>query len=145
MTLHIAAISEQPLDVPAHVAAVENATAGAVVTFVGTVRNHDNEMDGEVVRLDYSAHPDAEAFLRRVTEEALTRLDPEGEAHVAVTHRVGSLSVGDVAIVCAVATAHRGLAFDICEGIVDDIKHQVPIWKHQHTADGASAWSGINC
>ena len=145
MTLHIAAISDQPLDVSAHTAAVHNDRAGAVATFVGTVRNHDEEMTGEVVRLDYSAHPDAEKFLRDVTERTIARFDPDGDAHVAVTHRVGSLGVGEAAIVCAVATAHRGLAFDICEGVVDAIKHEVPIWKHQHTADGASAWSRMSC
>lgn len=143
MPLHIAEISDEPLDIAAHYIAVENAAAGAVTAFIGTVRNHDPEMDGEVVWLDYTCHPQAEQQLRQVTEAVLTRLDPDGQAHVAVTHRVGSLAVGDVAIVAAVATPHRKLAFEVCEAVVEDIKHQVPIWKHQHTADGAARWSGI--
>lgn len=143
MPLVLKAIQDTPLDIQAHIDAAQNERAGAVATFVGVVRNHDPEMDGEVVQLDYSAHPQAEEFLESVVNDVLAQYDPSGEARVAVSHRIGSLRVGDLAIVAAVATAHRAAAFDLCERIVEDIKHKVPVWKHQHTADGSSAWSGI--
>ena len=98
------------MDLAAHVAAVSVPAAGAVATFVGLVRDHDPSVAGEVVALDYSAHPDAEAVLLRIAEAAAAA---DGVLGVAVSHRVGHLAVGEAAIVAAVATAHRALAFDV--------------------------------
>ena len=144
MRLLQATISEEPLDVAAHLQLVENARAGAIALFVGTVRDHDPDMAQRIVRLDYSAHPDAQRFLHEVTERVLDELDAQGEAQVAISHRVGSLAVGEAAIVVAVATAHRKEAFALCEAIVEAVKHEVPIWKHQFGADGADVWSGLS-
>jgi molybdopterin synthase catalytic subunit len=134
----IAAVTDQPLDVAAHEAAVAHAAAGATVVFQGVVRDHDH---GRGVRtLDYEGHPDAEHVIRAVAAEIAD--DPEVLA-VAVSHRVGHLVVGDVAIVAAVSTAHRGEAFALCGRLVDEAKARLPIWKRQVFDDGTDEW--VNC
>lgn len=136
----LATLSADPLDVATHLAAVASPHAGAVATFVGTVRDHDPEATGEVVTLEYSAHPDAEAVLRRVAEELAAG---DGVLGLAVSHRVGSLGVGDVAIVAAVSTAHRALAFEVCRALVERVKAELPVWKKQVVADGTHTWVGL--
>jgi molybdopterin synthase catalytic subunit len=108
-----------------------------VVVFTGVVRNHDGGQS--VSALEYQSHPDAERFLRTVCEEvaASTGLP------VAAVHRVGSLTVGDLAVVAAVAAPHRAQAFAAGAELVERIKHEVPIWKRQKFADGASEWVGL--
>jgi molybdopterin synthase catalytic subunit len=130
----LASISEQPLN-PAEVeAAVTGPEHGAVVVFTGTVRNHDG---GQAVSaLEYSAHPEAERFLRKCCAEAAAA----SGLPVAAVHRIGPLTVGDLAIVVAVAAPHRAEAFGTCAELVDRIKHEVPIWKRQLFADGLSEW-----
>ncbi|MFE7798064.1 molybdenum cofactor biosynthesis protein MoaE [Nocardia sp. NPDC057440] len=132
--VRLAAISDQPLD-PAEVeAAVTGPEHGAVVVFTGKVRNHDG---GQAVSaLEYSAHPDAERFLRN----CCTELAASSGLPVAAVHRIGALTVGDRAIVVAVAAPHRAEAFAACAELVDRIKHEVPIWKRQLFADGLSEW-----
>ncbi|WP_281711163.1 molybdenum cofactor biosynthesis protein MoaE [Dermacoccus nishinomiyaensis] len=143
MPVLLAAVTDSPLDVDAHTRAVDDARQGACVTFVGTVRNHDPEADGEVVALDYTAHPSAAATLREVAEAVVTQLDPDGETRVAVSHRIGRVAVGESAIVAAVSSPHRALAFTVCGELVDRIKHDVPLWKQQHLRDGSAVWSGL--
>lgn len=132
----LAAISDAPLDAPAVTALVEDAAAGAVVTFVGTVRDHDGGR--AVVRLEYSAHPEA----GRVIAEVCAEVAHAHDVRIAAVHRVGSLAIGDVAIVCAVSSAHRAAAFAACALLVDELKARLPIWKEQHFADGTSEWVG---
>ena len=110
---------------------------GALVTFRGIVRNHDHEL--AVTALDYQAHPDAAGFLEACCREIASQFG----LRVAVAHRVGSLVVGDTALVAAVAAPHRAEAFAACEQLVELIKHRVPIWKRQHLADGATEWVGL--
>jgi molybdopterin synthase catalytic subunit len=130
----LAAISAEPLDPVAVQNAVVGPEFGAVVLFAGVVRNHD---DGRRVQaLEYSAHPQAERFLRTVCGEVS---DAAG-LPVAAVHRVGALDVGGLAIVVAVAAPHRAAAFRACEQLVDRIKHEVPIWKRQLFSDGMSEW-----
>ena len=117
------------------VAAVENDHAGAVVTFAGVVRDHD-EGKG-VAWLRYSAHPTADAVLREVAAEVA--LAHPGTT-IAAAHRVGDLAITDVALACAVASAHRGTAFAACAELVDEIKARVPIWKEQGFTDGTTEW-----
>ncbi|TQM31187.1 molybdenum cofactor biosynthesis protein MoaE [Nocardia bhagyanarayanae] len=133
-TVRVARISDQPLD-PAEVeAAVTGPEHGAVVVFTGKVRNHDG---GQAVSaLEYSAHPEAERFLRECCAAATASTG----LPVAAVHRVGALTVGDLAIVVAVAAPHRAEAFTACAELVDRIKHEVPIWKRQLFADGMSEW-----
>ncbi|EOM76250.1 molybdenum cofactor biosynthesis protein MoaE [Rhodococcus rhodnii] len=133
----LARISSEPLD-PAWVdSAVAGAHFGAVVTFTGVVRDHD---DGRDVRaLEYSSHPDAERFLAACCDD----VSAASGLPVAAVHRVGDLAIGDLAIVVAVAAAHRREAFVACSELVERIKHDVPIWKRQHFATGVSEWVGL--
>ena len=131
-------VTDQPLDLAAHEAAVADPRAGAVVSFQGVVRDHDHGRG--VVSLDYEGHPTATAVLREVAAEVAK--DPEVYA-VAVSHRVGALKVGDVAIVAAVSTAHRQAAFAACARLVDEAKARLPIWKRQVFTDGTDEW--VNC
>ncbi len=117
--------------------------AGAVALFVGTVRDHDPQAAGEVVGLDYSAHPSAAERLVEIVGAALAEADPDGEAAIAVAHRVGHLDVGDTAFVVAVSAAHRRLAFELCELVVERVKQQLPVWKQQYEVDGSYRWSGL--
>ncbi|MEU8899603.1 molybdenum cofactor biosynthesis protein MoaE [Nocardia sp. NPDC048505] len=130
----VARISDQPLD-PAEVEqAVTGPRHGAVVVFTGKVRDHDGGQS--VSALEYSAHPEAERFLRKCCAE----VSAASGLPVAAVHRVGPLHIGDLAIVVAVAAPHRAEAFATCAELVDRIKHEVPIWKRQLFADGLSEW-----
>lgn len=135
-----ATLSAAPLVPEDLLAAVDDPQAGAVATFVGRVRDHDPRADGEVVGLEYSAHPDAGAVLARLADEAAAR---DGVLHVALAHRVGRLAVGEPALVTVVATAHRALAFDVCRDLVEAVKAQLPVWKRELLADGSHVWAGL--
>ena len=118
-------------------AAVDDAGAGGVVAFTGLVRDTDG---GRLVTaLEYVAHPDAEAALRRVVERVAEDVPVRA---LAAVHRVGLLEVGDVAVVVAAAAAHRGQAFEAARRLIDDLKETVPIWKRQVFADGEEEWVG---
>lgn len=143
MGLVHSAVTTEVLDAAAHAALVASARAGACATFVGMIRDHDPEAAGTVVGIDYSHHPDADAMLARMVARVLAERDPEGVAAVAVSHRVGHLEIGDLALVCCVATPHRGLAFDLCEAVVEVIKAELPIWKHQTEESGRKVWSQL--
>jgi molybdopterin synthase catalytic subunit len=120
-----AAVGEEPLDVAEHAALVEHAAAGAVVTFAGVVRDHDG---GRSVRgLEYSAHPTAGEVVARVAADVAA--GATGVRAVAVSHRVGVLAIGDVALACAVAADHRREAFAVCAELVERIKERLPVWK----------------
>lgn len=131
-------VSAAALDVAAHLDNVADPAAGASAVFVGTVRDHDPDAAGRVVALDYSAHPDAQ----RILAELASAQDTPG-VRIAVSHRIGSLRVGDTAIVCAVSSAHRADAFEICRALVEQVKAQLPVWKKQVEADGTAAWVGL--
>ena len=118
-------------------AAISDPSAGGTALFIGTVRNHDHERP--VDELSYEAHPDALEHLRKVAERICE--DPAVTALAAV-HRTGALAIGDAAVIVGVAAAHREVAFAACRRLIDDLKAEVPIWKHQHFTDGASEWVG---
>ncbi|MFT4229804.1 MAG: molybdenum cofactor biosynthesis protein MoaE [Microbacterium sp.] len=139
MTVRLAAISAEPLDVAAHLALVADRSAGAETSFVGRVRDHDPDAASPVVALEYTAHPDAEAALHRLAVAAAG----DTGATVAVSHRVGRLAVGEPAVVIAVAAAHRGEAFAVCRVLIEAIKTELPVWKRQVEADGTTAWKGL--
>ena len=139
--IRIARISDEPLDLAAHIAAVSGPTAGGIATFVGTVRDHDPGARGEVTLLEYSSHPDAERILGGIAASCLA--ETEAECAIAVTHRIGKLGVGDLAVVVAVSSAHRAPAFEVCRALIERIKTDLPIWKRQHLADGPSEWVGL--
>ncbi|MEZ0165684.1 molybdenum cofactor biosynthesis protein MoaE [Kineococcus sp. LSe6-4] len=128
-------VGPEPLDVAEHAALVGDRAAGAVVTFAGVVRDHDH---GRSVRaLEYQGHPSAPGVLRDVVAEVVAGSEVDA---VAVGHRVGPLAVGDVAFAVAVSAAHRAEAFAACARLVDEVKDRLPVWKHQHFADGTSEW-----
>lgn len=142
MTVALATISDTPLSLDAHVAAVDDPHAGAVTTFLGRVRDHDPDAAGEVVALEYTSHPDAERILRTIAEQAVAS-GASGTAIVAVSHRIGRLAVGSAAVVVAVAAPHRDEAFVVCREVIEAIKRDLPVWKRQVEADGTTAWKGI--
>jgi molybdopterin synthase catalytic subunit len=133
----LAAVREQPLSVDECLDAVRLAGVGGTAVFVGTVRDHDHGR--AVVKLEYTAHPRAQVEIVRVAGEAAALA---GVLAVAAVHRVGSLSVGELAIVVAAGAAHRFEAFAACRRLVDDVKDQVPIWKRQVFEDGSTEWVG---
>jgi molybdopterin synthase catalytic subunit len=107
---------------------------GAVVVFVGTVRDHAEGRPG-VVALDYEAYAEqAEPRMATVAAEARTQFP--GVARIAILHRTGPLAVTDAAVVVAVSAPHRGEAFDAARFCIDTVKATVPIWKKESWADG---------
>jgi molybdopterin synthase catalytic subunit len=142
-TLETVAISSEALSLDRAVLAVSHPGAGAVVTFVGTVRDVN---DGKrVTLLEYEAYESmARAEMTRIKAEI------EGEipgVRLAVFHRVGALSVGDAAVVCAASAPHRGEAFRACRLLIDRVKERVPIWKREHGPDGPYwvGWEDARC
>ena len=131
-------VVETPLSERAAADAVAHPRAGAVVTFVGAVRDHDGGRG--VDRLGYSAHPGAADALARIAAGVAAR---EGVVGVWAQHRIGELGIGDAALVVAVSAEHRRQAFTAAADLVDEIKTGVPIWKHQVFADGSDEWVGL--
>jgi len=111
--------------------------AGGLTLFVGRVRDHDQGKG--VVGLDYTAHPSA---LDKLTEVCQRIAEAHDVIAVAAVHRVGRLKIGDAAVVLATAAAHRGEAFAASKDLIDTLKAEVPIWKHQVFSDGSDEWVG---
>ena len=132
-------IRDAPLSVDEVFQAVQDPAAGGTAVFVGTVRDVDPAVDpaAKVVRLDYSSHPSAMDKLREVAERVAAE---SGVIAVAAVHRVGELAVGDAAVVVAAAAGHRAEAFDASRRLIDELKAEVPIWKHEVFVDGETAW-----
>ena len=125
-------LSLPPLDVQAVSRRVEGSGHGAVVVFVGTVR--DNALGNRVLYLEYEGYaPLAEKELARIAAEAEGRW---GVA-VAVAHRLGRLEIGEASVAVAVAAPHRAEAFDACRWVMDTLKTDVPIWKKEYFEGGA--------
>lgn len=130
-------LRETELDVSEVVGALEDAAAGGVTLFVGRVRDHDRGRG--VAELHYDAHPTALEKLREVA----TRVAEEYGVHgVAAVHRVGTLAIGDIAVIVATSAGHRGDAFAASRALIDTLKATVPIWKHQRFVDGTDEWVG---
>lgn len=129
-------ITESPLDHAALTDRVRHANAGAVCTFLGTVR----EMTGErqTVHLEYEAYPEMASKKLAELEAEARRRWPLIE--VALAHRVGKLELGDVSVVVAVSCPHRGDSFEACRWLIDTLKDVVPIWKRERWADGREEW-----
>lgn len=138
-----AVVTDAPLDLEAQLAEVDDVRAGAVVNFIGRIRDHDPEAAGEVVGIDYTAHPDAARIIGEIAAKVTAALDPEGETRVSVAHRIGHLDVGELALVACVSSPHRALAFAVCAELVEEIKRTLPIWKQQFEADGRQVWSNL--
>ncbi|KOV89865.1 molybdenum cofactor biosynthesis protein MoaE [Nocardia sp. NRRL S-836] len=134
-----AAVTEAPLSVEEHAALVTSDRAGAVVTFSGVVRDHDGGRS--VLELEYHSHPSAQDVVTEVVASLANRYD--GVHGIAVSHRVGPLKIGDVALACAVAAEHRKEAFSLCADLVDEVKARLPVWKRQVFSDNTDEW--VNC
>ena len=115
--------------------AVRDPAAGGVALFVGTVRAVDQEQ--AVEQLSYSSHPSA---LDRLTDVATRIADECDIVALAAVHRVGDLAVGDLAVVVAASAAHRAEAFEAGRRLIDELKSEVPVWKHQTYGDGEAIW-----
>ncbi|MEJ6489409.1 molybdenum cofactor biosynthesis protein MoaE [Leucobacter sp. USCH14] len=137
-----AGITDEPIDEAAVRAAVDAPECGALVMFHGIVRDHDGGRG--VAALDYRAHPEAERFIAEcvASEQKMSEQETPG-VRLAAVHRVGALRIGDAALVAAASAPHRAEAFAAVERLVERIKHEVPIWKRQHFADGVSEWVGL--
>jgi molybdopterin synthase catalytic subunit len=140
MTLVVrAALTDQPITLAEHQDLVSHAAAGAVVGFVGAIRDHDHGR--AVVELEYSAHPSAADVLAVVVAEVAAQ--SAGTRAIAASHRIGTLRIGEAALVAAVSADHRQAAFATCALLVDTIKERLPVWKRQVFADGTDEW--VNC
>ncbi|MFK4107282.1 molybdenum cofactor biosynthesis protein MoaE [Streptomyces sp. NPDC002176] len=135
--VRLLALRDTPLTLDEVYGAVGDDAAGGTALFVGTVRDHDGGKS--VSSLEYSAHPSAERELRRVAEEIAAEFPVRA---LAAVHRTGLLAIGDVAVITAVSCPHRAEAFAACRKLIDTLKHDVPIWKRQIFADGATEWVG---
>lgn len=135
--IRLVGIRDTPLSVDEVFGAVGDSGAGGIALFVGTVRDSDHAR--AVARLSYSAHPTVERELREVMAKVAADFPVRA---LAAVHRVGDLEIGDLAVVVAAACPHRGEAFEACRRLIDDLKAQVPIWKHQLFADGDEEWVG---
>ena len=133
-----AAMTEQPISLAEHEELVGHRSAGAIVGFVGMIRDHDEGR--QVMRLEYSAHPSAAQVMADVVAEVSEA--SKGVRAVAASHRIGALRIGEAALVAAVAADHRGEAFATCAQLVDTIKARLPVWKHQFFDDGTDEWVG---
>jgi molybdopterin synthase catalytic subunit len=116
---------------------LDDDASGGLTLFVGRVRDHDHGKG--VTGLTYDAHPSALERLLEVCRRVAEQFDVSG---VAAVHRTGELAIGDVAVVVGTASGHRGDAFAACRALIDTLKDEVPIWKHQRFADGTDEWVG---
>lgn len=130
-------ISVEPLDVAAVVAETESDDAGAVATFVGTVRRRSRDRD--VLHLEYEAFEEmAEPMLRTLADELTAR---HGLCRVAIHHRIGRVEIGEPSVVIAVSAPHRAAALDACREAIDTLKATIPLWKKEFYA-GGEEWLG---
>jgi molybdopterin synthase catalytic subunit len=134
---------DRALDVGAVMAAVAHPSAGGIDVFVGVVRDHN---DGRAVtRLEYEAYASmAVKEMSRIAGEIAREISG---VRLAAVHRVGSLGVGDLAVVCAASAPHRAEAFAACRKLIDGIKARVPVWKREHGPDGPYwvGWQDARC
>lgn len=133
-----ARVVDEPLDLQEHLDAVASPRFGAVATFIGQIRDHDPGASGEVESIDYTCHPDA----GRIMEEIAVRFAGP-EVGIAVSHRIGHVAVGGLALVACVASAHRAEAYAVSRDLVEAIKADLPIWKRQVEVGGTESWVGL--
>lgn len=129
------AIADSPINIQECIDAAQSERAGAVDVFIGTVRNHNK--DKSVVRLEFETYDSmAVKKMQELADEAQARWNTE---KIVMVHRKGVLSIGDVAVVIAVATPHRAASFEACKWLIDTLKQVVPIWKKE-VYDSGEEW-----
>lgn len=131
-----ASVTAEVIDPTAVLSRVGHDQDGAMLLFVGVVRNH---ADGRSVSgMRYDAYVEmAEPELTRIAEEAAARL---GTDRLAVVHRIGELEIGEVSVAIAASSPHRAESFDATRYVIEEIKKRVPIWKKEHYLEGDAAW-----
>ncbi len=130
----VVTVSPDRIDPGELVEAVSTPESGAVVVFLGTVRNHSPGRDG-VTHLEYEAYREhVETKIAEIVSEAHDRWPLEA---VAAVHRIGSLGVGETSVGVAVTSAHRVDAFPAARYVIDELKGRAPIWKKEHWPGGA--------
>ncbi len=134
------AITFAPLDVALAYQQAEDGANGAIALFSGMVRNQTGGIP--VIALEYQAYePMALAVFKQIAAEIRKRW-PE-ITHVVIHHRTGKLTVGEISVLVAVGSPHRGEAFAACQYAIDTLKHNAPIWKKEHWQDGSTSWVSI--
>ncbi len=129
-------LTHEPIDYTQLTERVRSDQAGAVVLFLGTVREMTG--DRQTLALDYDAYPEmAQAQMQRLVDEVQQRWPVTG---VAVAHRLGHLELGDISVAAAVSSPHRAQAFEAGRFLIDELKGRVPIWKKENWADGSTEW-----
>lgn len=129
-------ITTEPLDPSAILAMVGAPEDGAVLLFLGTVRNQNEGR--RVVGMRYDAYVAmAESVLAEIAAEAATRL---GTDRIVVAHRIGNLRVGEVSVAIAVSSPHRAEAYEASRYVIEEIKKRLPVWKEEHYAEGDARW-----
>lgn len=129
-------VTPDPIDVVELLKRVAAAEDGAVLLFLGVVRNHAEGRSVDGMRYDaYEAM--AKGVLAEIAREASER---HGTDRIAVVHRVGDLKLGDTSVAIAVSTPHRAAAYAANREIIEEIKKRLPVWKKEHYLDGASSW-----
>lgn len=129
-------LTNEPIDSAALTEAVRSNSAGAVVLFLGTVREMTNGR--QTVALDYEAFPQmAETQLAELLAEARRQWPI---VNAGIVHRLGRLNLGDISVAVAVSTPHRQQAFEAGKFLIDRLKEVVPIWKKENWADGSTEW-----
>ena len=129
-------LSHDPIDYTALTESVRSNNAGAVITFLGTVREMTG--DRQTLALDYDAYPEmATAKMEELAAQARDKWPVEG---VAISHRLGHLELGEISVAVAVSAPHRHQAFDAGRFLIDQLKIIVPIWKKENWSDGSTEW-----
>lgn len=132
---HVALVRE-PIDVARLTSLVASPAFGAITGFMGVVRDVNDAR--AVTGIEYSAYDEmAQREMQAIADEAVARYDAVA---VALEHRIGELTLGEVSVAIVVAHAHRAPALDACRYIIEQLKKRVPIWKREHYADGSRAW-----
>jgi molybdopterin synthase catalytic subunit len=129
-------LTREPIDVAALARAVGSPQAGAVVLFLGTVREFT--AGRQTVALDYECYP-------QMAQKKLAELESQARSRwpiidCAIVHRLGRLELGEASVAVAVSTPHRREAFEAGQWLIDTLKEVVPIWKQEHWADGTAEW-----
>ncbi len=133
LTVAPIAVSESPLSVDDAIAAVRDSGFGGIVVFLGTVR--DRSRGKVVTHLEYEAYAEmAEAKMREIARRLESLHAP---LRLAMHHRVGDLAIGDIAVIVAAGAPHRDAAFTAARAAIDELETIVPIWKKEHSDDGA--------
>ncbi len=129
-------LTEQPIDFNAITESVQSNAAGAVVLFLGTVREFTKGVQTDW--LEYQAYPEmATASMSKLEQECR---DTFTVTEIVISHRIGALQLGDISVAIAVSAPHRTQAFDAGRWLIDTLKERVPIWKKEHFSDGREEW-----